>query len=168
MLQDIKTKSWTARVTHLESFQLRSARQRREPVTGWWNLQFVLTLREMVGYKTPSQGAIQSMTTSFRLLVPSDLAPETPFWIFNRLNKVMFTKIHIYRFCNDQELGFWLNDTIQEVRHHGQQFLKNSMLSSCPAQLEVNTGERYIGRKTYSDVSDSSKRLLQLKNTIRD
>jgi hypothetical protein len=47
----------------------------------------------MDGCKTPSCGAIQSTTTPFRLLVSSDLAPETPFWIYNGSNKVMFTKV---------------------------------------------------------------------------
>ena len=91
-LRIIITNAWTARVTHLESFQSRPAGQRREPVTGWWNPWFVLTLREMDGCKTPSRGAIQSTTTPFRLLVSSDLAPETPFWIYRRSNKVIFYK----------------------------------------------------------------------------
>ena len=91
-LRIIITNAWTARVTHLESFQSRPAGQRREPVTGWWNPRFVLTLREMDGCKTPSRRAIQSTTTPFRLLVSSDLAPETPFWIYRRSNKVIFYK----------------------------------------------------------------------------
>ena len=138
-LQVIMTNSSTTRVTHLESFQSRPAGQRREPVTGWWNPRFILTLREMDGCKTPSLGVIQSKTTPFRLFVSSDLAPETPFWIYNKSNKVIFTKIDSYRFCNDHELGFWLNDAIQEIRHHGQQFLKDSMLGSCTTQEGVST-----------------------------
>jgi hypothetical protein len=89
-LQNIITNAWTARVTHLESFQSRPPGQRREPVIGWWNPRFVLTLRERGGCKTPSRGVIQSTTTPFRLLVSSDLAPETPFWIYNGFRKVIY------------------------------------------------------------------------------
>jgi hypothetical protein len=91
-LQDIRTKSWTTRVTHLKSFQSRPAGQSRDPVTGWWNPRFVLTLREIDGCKTPSRGVIQSTTTPFRLFVSSDLALETPFWIYNGSNKLIFKR----------------------------------------------------------------------------
>ena len=138
-LQDIITNSWTAGITHLESFQSRPAGQRRKPVTGWWNPRFVLTLREMDGCKTPSRGVIQSTTTPFRLFVSSDLAPETPFWIYNGSNKVIFTKIDSNWFWNGCELGFWLNNVIQDIRHHGHQFQKDSMLGSCTMQEGVNT-----------------------------
>ena len=59
------------------------------PVTGWWNLRFVLTLREGTGCKMLLHGLIQPMTTPFRLFVLSERAPEMPFWIYNRSENVM-------------------------------------------------------------------------------
>jgi hypothetical protein len=80
---------WTARWTHSDTFQSKPAGQRRAPVTGWWNLRFVLTLRERTGCRTPSRGVIQSTTTPFRIFISSERAPEIPFWIYNRSDNIM-------------------------------------------------------------------------------
>jgi len=77
------------------------------------------------------------------------------------------------RFCNDNELSFWLNDTIHEIRHHGQQFLKDSMLGSCPTQEGVNTKTDRLGikrllRSKWLLQDIITVWLLQSKDAIRD
>ena len=64
------------------SSQFKPAGQRSRPVTGWWKPQFVLTFHERCGFNAEPLLVIQFNTTSFRLLVSSDRALNTPFWIF--------------------------------------------------------------------------------------
>ena len=74
--------------TNSVSFQSRPAGQRSAPVAGWWKPRFVLTFRERGGSKGVSRPAIHSRITPFKLLVSSDLALDTPFWILKKWGKV--------------------------------------------------------------------------------
>ena len=66
------------------------AGHRRAPVRLWWYPRSILTLRARGGVKTWPEGTIQSRMGPFRLLVSSDLAPETPFWSYDkRMNGIL-------------------------------------------------------------------------------
>ena len=64
------------------SSQFKPVGQRSHPVTEWWKPQFILKFCEMCGFNAEPLSVIQSNTMPFRLLVSSDCALDTPFWIF--------------------------------------------------------------------------------------
>jgi len=66
------------------SSQFKPVGQRSCPVTGWWKPWFVLTFCKRCGFNAEPLSVIQSNTTPFRLLVSSDHALDTPFWIFEK------------------------------------------------------------------------------------
>lgn len=78
------------KITHSGSDQSSSTGQSNAPVRSWWNPRSILTLRARSGRSGWSGGVIQSMMGLFKLLVSSDLALDTPFWIYNtsRMGKV--------------------------------------------------------------------------------
>lgn len=72
----MKSKSYSG------SDQSIPAGQSKAPVRSWWNPRSTLTFLARGGWRVCPAGVIQSRTGPFRLLVSSDLALDTPFWIF--------------------------------------------------------------------------------------
>jgi hypothetical protein len=71
------------------SDQSTPAGQRSAPVTSWLKPLSVLIFRAIGGRSGSPGGESQSMIADFRLLVSSDLAPETPFCNYSQETSVL-------------------------------------------------------------------------------